>query len=497
MRTMIDVASTLAASETPHESWIQIMKTGTFDHPKEGQIHITPETLRRMKENFDAKVRGTDLAVDVSHNPDAGAVAWFKELKVDGDKLMARVAWTDEGAELVKSGKYRYFSPEFAFGWTHPEQGKKFRDVLFGGALTNRPFLKDMQPLAFSEAGMATMWYDPDHDGDNDTTANPTANPDWMQDVRQGITPWAVCTPEQKQQLIAHGVTKAVAEKAHAAFMAAHPHLTMAEDGVTDSHDTPPKGKPTNRDLYADPAHYKYPIDAQHIRAAVSYFNHPGMREKGGYGVEAWAAIGRRIAAAANRLIAPGHEFRDGRIETATNHAMADPTSYDPDAAPTDDGGVATPHPVRDTDAGQYTDPQGGIRLGDNTVVTMEEWRAQQDRLRFLETENKRVKLSETVRGWLFDETTKTGRLVPAQRDAVIDFMMSLDEAQTAQFTEIVQGLPPVIAFGEIGTSVTLGAHASGGETREDRVVKLAEAKVKDGMAWRDAFLAANEEVPQ
>jgi Mu-like prophage I protein len=107
---------------------------------------------------------------------------------------MAKVDWTEEGASLVKSGKYRYFSPEFMFQWKDPANGTEHKDVLLGGALTNRPFLKDMEPVAFSESGMGEVWmaenegmsddanyapsvkhrdgssYDPDGDGDDDST---------------------------------------------------------------------------------------------------------------------------------------------------------------------------------------------------------------------------------------------------------------------------------------------------------------------------------------
>lgn len=165
-------------------------------------------------------MRGVDLAVDVDHNPGGGAVGWFKELMVESGKLLAKVDWTKEGAQLIKGGKYRYFSPEFMFAWRDPATGKTAKNVLFGGSLTNRPFLKDMQPVAFSEGGMGALWmaedegsasgagYDPDGDGDDDSTTDPSENPDWMQDVTSGITPWPSHDPAQQQELMKNGATK-------------------------------------------------------------------------------------------------------------------------------------------------------------------------------------------------------------------------------------------------------------------------------------------------
>lgn len=93
------------------------------------------------------------------------------------------------------------------------------------------------------------------------------------------------------------------------------------EKEVTNSHETPPKDKPKDKGEYADPDNYKYPIDEAHIKAAVSYFNHDGEKEKGGYSDEQWANIGGRIASAANRLIGEGHKYENGKITVEKKEA--------------------------------------------------------------------------------------------------------------------------------------------------------------------------------
>lgn len=79
-------------------------------------------------------------------------------------------------------------------------------------------------------------------------------------------------------------------------------------------HLTPPKDYPDNPDQYGDPVNYAYPIDEAHIKPAVSYFNHEGQREAGGYTPEEWAVIGKRIAAAASRLLGGKYEYKDGKV---------------------------------------------------------------------------------------------------------------------------------------------------------------------------------------
>jgi hypothetical protein len=92
--------------------------------------------------------------------------------------------------------------------------------------------------------------------------------------------------------------------------------IFKSAEGVTNAHATPPKGKPQSAAQYADPANFKYPIDVEHIKAAVAYFNHSGAQQKGGYSPQQWASIGGKIAGAANKLIGAGHSFKNGAIVT-------------------------------------------------------------------------------------------------------------------------------------------------------------------------------------
>lgn len=94
-----------------------------------------------------------------------------------------------------------------------------------------------------------------------------------------------------------------------------------AKDRVKNARKKAPKGYPKSGSQYADPAHKKYPIDQKHIRAAVSYFNQGGQRSAGGYSPSQWAAIGRRIASAASRLIRAGYRFLAGKIKTPSASA--------------------------------------------------------------------------------------------------------------------------------------------------------------------------------
>ncbi len=53
------------------------------------------------------------------------------------------------------------------------------------------------------------------------------------------------------------------------------PYLSMSEEKLnTGEHASPPKGYPTDPDLYAVPEFYMFPIDTkEHVHSAISYFS--------------------------------------------------------------------------------------------------------------------------------------------------------------------------------------------------------------------------------
>ena len=133
---------------------IEIMREGKWKHPIYNELEITGNTIENIITNFKNKVRGVDISFDLEHgetNHKSEAVCWVKNLIKKGSKLLAEVEWTSLGKEKVKDKSFRYFSPEFRFVYEDAETGKKYNNVLLGGGLTNKPFIKKMQPIMLSE----------------------------------------------------------------------------------------------------------------------------------------------------------------------------------------------------------------------------------------------------------------------------------------------------------------------------------------------------------
>lgn len=134
------------------ESWIQAMPLGRYSHPFYGDIEFSPERIQRFANSVINKVRDTDLDIDYDHKSSTSeAAGWVRQAEVRDDGLWLLVEWTKTARAKIKEKAYKYFSPEFAEEWTHPKTGATYKDVLFGGGITNRPFLKDILPLNLSE----------------------------------------------------------------------------------------------------------------------------------------------------------------------------------------------------------------------------------------------------------------------------------------------------------------------------------------------------------
>lgn len=138
--------------EDKSSSWIQAVPIGTYQHPVYGEIDFTQEKIRAMAANVNNEVRDTLLDVDYDHKAKTGkAAGWITNASAESDGLYVQVEWTNSAKEAIKNNEYKYFSPEYQDKWKHPKTGQVHRDVLFGGALTNRPFLKDLLPVNLSE----------------------------------------------------------------------------------------------------------------------------------------------------------------------------------------------------------------------------------------------------------------------------------------------------------------------------------------------------------
>jgi hypothetical protein len=149
-----------SGGDTQRRSWIQLIKTGTFQSARYGEFGISSDDLRRMLHNFRhiTPIAPTELPVDYDHlsmqpvHPgDGKAAGWLKavELRGQDDELWGLVEWTPDAARQIANREYQFVSPSFAKDHVHND-GRRIGPTLLAAAITNHPFLQGMAALTLS-----------------------------------------------------------------------------------------------------------------------------------------------------------------------------------------------------------------------------------------------------------------------------------------------------------------------------------------------------------
>lgn len=141
-------------------TWLHTFPVGTYQHPVYGELELTSERLQNFVDSVKNKTRKIDLDVDYDHKADVAkgskAAGWIRDAELREDGMWIGVELTANAKKEVEDGEWRYLSPNFDWEWTD-DTGVTHKDVLFGAALTNRPFLKDLLPIAASEDYIETL----------------------------------------------------------------------------------------------------------------------------------------------------------------------------------------------------------------------------------------------------------------------------------------------------------------------------------------------------
>src|SRR5580765_5341440 len=150
----------VSLAENMEDTWVHILPYGEFYHPIFGDINVTEERVDHFIANFKEGVRGIQLDIDYAHKGDVAkgdkAAGWIQELEKRADGLWGSVEWTSEALQEIQDGAWKYMSAEYVDSYcsakkTEGEDPKCWDDVLLGAALTNRPYMKELTPINFSE----------------------------------------------------------------------------------------------------------------------------------------------------------------------------------------------------------------------------------------------------------------------------------------------------------------------------------------------------------
>lgn len=137
-------------------AWIHALPIGSYKHPVYGTIDITTDRVKRFMDNVKQKILGTvDPSINYEHDNNGPAAGWVKDADSRSDGLWLFVEFVKDAAVAIREKKWRYFSSEFHDEW-EDAKGTKHKDVIKGGGITNRPFMKNLVPINLSETTVET-----------------------------------------------------------------------------------------------------------------------------------------------------------------------------------------------------------------------------------------------------------------------------------------------------------------------------------------------------
>ena len=149
--------------------WFMACHEYQSDGTSKGDISISAEEMADFVSNFKAGIvrRWPDkngmfrLKINYEHWGSTFA-GWIVDAELREKKLTTgqtvkalwlKAEWTSDAATAIEKEELNYFSIEYFSGdklYRDDQTGKTYRNVLVGGALTNDPFVMEMEPMALS-----------------------------------------------------------------------------------------------------------------------------------------------------------------------------------------------------------------------------------------------------------------------------------------------------------------------------------------------------------
>ena len=147
MKKILVTVASLGIDQSKDElpQWYCLFPEGINEVEGEGQYIVDRQAWNMVRARLDR--RGIDIVFDYEHQTmrdgKAPASGWCRGWRyTDGVGIEAKVDWTDEAAEHLKKGEYRYFSQVF---YTRRSDKRLFG--VHSMALTNAPKTNHLQPL--------------------------------------------------------------------------------------------------------------------------------------------------------------------------------------------------------------------------------------------------------------------------------------------------------------------------------------------------------------
>lgn len=457
---------------------IEIFRTGTHTNSNGDEKSWTEKDLDSIVSKYNPQDH--EAPVVIGHPKDnAPAFGWVEGLERKGSVLYATLKdLVPEFMDWVKKGLYKKRSISL-----HPDM--TLRHIGFLGATP--PAIKGLADVQFQSSESGVMSYEFSEYKMNlvgrifqrlrefyiekfgvDTADRIVSN--WeigemqrIDEQPEAISSYAEDSPEKKAQ--ADRSTKY--------------NIAIKEGGNVTK---PGEYESLDDDQFADPVNYRYPIDESHVKAALSYWGMPKNREQ--YSAEEVEIITKRILKAAKKH---GIEVDEEKWNFSE----------------------------KEEDMEKVQELETKLKEREKEIADFSE----KDKAKDAEMQKLKKDLadekakSRKAEFQTFCETLeKEGKLTPAMKPAVLDFMEILSSATEYEFSEaddkkakkipleafktFLTGLPKQVEFGEHATKKKAGDAGSDIETKRKKAVSDYIEKNKDA-SYKDAVLEVSKEHPE
>jgi len=160
----------VATEYIPVSTKLELLRQGNYKHPWYGEIVFDKKYFVSCIQNFVNDVVQREISFDAQHMPWLGAVAWLKKLmlrrrsfKNDVNRwvLLGKADFTEDGEEMIRKKRFKYFSIEVHDNFTDRETDEEYGPTVMGGSVTNRPFIPGMLPVELSEDAFSARETEP------------------------------------------------------------------------------------------------------------------------------------------------------------------------------------------------------------------------------------------------------------------------------------------------------------------------------------------------
>lgn len=138
--------------ESAPKTWVELFKEGVYKGYTRAPFKADRKMLLAIVDNFKNANVSNQVPVHLGHPQDeAEALGWVRDLKEENGILKGLIEFTEEFADKIKKGLWKFVSIELEPNMVHPNTAKELGPYLYGVGITNNPFIRGLAPIQLAD----------------------------------------------------------------------------------------------------------------------------------------------------------------------------------------------------------------------------------------------------------------------------------------------------------------------------------------------------------